>query len=112
VNDHALAVDIADFQAREFGTPESGGVQCHSMSWLAICTKLARPRDQALSWLVRISPPAPCVVFQLPCDTTMIVLRHLNADLFVGLLPGGIPARELNGADCFAFAEFGVGSEA
>jgi hypothetical protein len=42
----------------------------------------------------------------------MIVLRHLNADLFVGLLPGGIPARELNGADCFAFAEFGVGSEA
>jgi len=32
VNDHALAVDIADFQAREFGTPESGGVQCHQQS--------------------------------------------------------------------------------
>jgi len=32
VNDHALAVDIADFQAREFGTPESGGVQRHQQS--------------------------------------------------------------------------------
>src|SRR6266704_3588562 len=32
VNDHALAVDIADFQAREFGTPESGGVEGHQQS--------------------------------------------------------------------------------
>src|SRR5260370_21149983 len=32
MNDHALAVDIADFQAREFGTPESGGVQRHQQS--------------------------------------------------------------------------------
>ena len=32
VNHHALTVDIADFQAREFGTPESGGVEGHQQS--------------------------------------------------------------------------------
>src|ERR1700730_8107686 len=32
VNHHALAVDIADFQAREFGTSESGGVKRHKQS--------------------------------------------------------------------------------
>ena len=32
VNHHALAVDIADFQAREFGTPESGGIERHEQS--------------------------------------------------------------------------------
>lgn len=32
VNHHALAVDIADSQAREFGTPESGGVERHEQS--------------------------------------------------------------------------------
>src|SRR6266481_321697 len=29
VNHHALTVDVSDFQAREFGTPESGGVERH-----------------------------------------------------------------------------------
>src|SRR6266446_2573709 len=32
VNHHALTVDVTHFQAREFGTPESGGVQRHQQS--------------------------------------------------------------------------------
>src|SRR5216684_2060067 len=32
VNHHALTVDVANFQTREFGTPESGGVECHQQS--------------------------------------------------------------------------------
>jgi hypothetical protein len=31
-NHHALTVDVADFQAREFGTPEFGGVEHHQQS--------------------------------------------------------------------------------
>jgi hypothetical protein len=29
VDHHALAIDVADFQTRQFGTPESGGVERH-----------------------------------------------------------------------------------
>ena len=32
VNHHSLAVDVADFQARQFGTPQSGGVERHQQS--------------------------------------------------------------------------------
>src|SRR5713226_3253303 len=32
VNHHALTVDVAHFQTREFGTPESGGVERHQQS--------------------------------------------------------------------------------
>src|SRR6266851_7151206 len=32
VNHHALTVDVADFQTREFGTPEPSGVERHQQS--------------------------------------------------------------------------------
>ena len=32
VNHHALAVDVADFQARQFGASHSGGVESHQQS--------------------------------------------------------------------------------
>jgi hypothetical protein len=32
VNHHALTVDVANFQTREFGTPESGAVERHQQS--------------------------------------------------------------------------------
>jgi hypothetical protein len=44
----------------------------------------------------------------------VIVLRHSSANRFIdGSLPKGVPARRaLDGADRFAFEEFGVGSKA
>jgi hypothetical protein len=32
VNHHALTVDVTHFQAREFGTPESGSIESHQQS--------------------------------------------------------------------------------
>jgi len=32
VNHHALTVDVANFQTREFGTPESSGIESHQQS--------------------------------------------------------------------------------
>ena len=32
VDDHALTVDVADFQCVEFGTPHSGGIERHQHS--------------------------------------------------------------------------------
>ena len=32
VNHHVLTVDVTHFQAREFGTPQSGGVERHQQS--------------------------------------------------------------------------------
>src|SRR5208337_843433 len=46
VNHHALAVDIADFQAREFGTPQSGGVQRHQQSAMeGRASRIDEPRN-------------------------------------------------------------------
>lgn len=80
VDDHALTVDVTHFQVREFGTPESGGVERHQQSAVQRrSSRIDQPRHFFLAedgWqmngLLRVGclRDVPCLLKRLDVEKT------------------------------------------